>query len=898
MGIIQTCIDHGVPREILISLLPADVSLKSEQKSDDSGKAPAFYSGGQWYNLPSWTRGESDERLWVSDQNGANAGLLLGCPSLSTDLQYLLLDLDLLGEHDLEPNPEAHSFSLDFRTQFLNTAWEMWRKDLLIRTTVNPRAALLVAIPAKEDPGGKRIVHLRHPDYQESLKPFGKIESLTCGQQACIAGQHHSGHQISWHRMSDLQAETGISYPAPPVSEGLPVFDSFQDLINNLTEVLTKIEQDHQVSFAYTGSKSSGSREGGRPPEARMPSRKSARDIVNFFNEAHHPATIERDQYITVLFAAAGCQDALRQQGRLNAEDSTAIDIAVANWAARYEPRPGGKPTTVETELTKYRNDICGRPFYNIGFDYLIQISDSLGVDLKYQESSQFFNSPAVQARVAPPTKTKFEHWDGSVAVQDLIEQDPTVEEMTLTPGQIDSFKKIADCPQSHVLISTNVQVMMRGHSIYRPEIKQWGFWNGPSGWRTGANVDSIVRNGVETLVVDYVARQGANWSIKDKTNATSFKNVNAIYNTLMSRLAISEDEINRSTFCLQTPVGAFELDTLVKIPLGRQMKMREFRCTAVTPAEGPTPIFDTLVLGVCGGDARSADWLLHYLGYSLIGNPAEHVFLVIWGTGGNGKSALLTLLTNLLGGYADALDRKVLLESGKDKHPTELNKIRHKRLMVVSELSTKDKWNESDLKSITGQDLIRARDLHKEGTSFRYKGTLLITTNDVPKFQSVGRSMARRLRVIGTALEPEPTKVILNIEDLILKQEGPAVLWKLMEYAQKVMLNGGKLPPTPPQMQIEANEILTENDQTWAWVQTCCVHGPVARGPLQPIEDLRASYDRFMNQGKRGLIDKIPEKAFTALIRKYGANSTDEHGNKLMQEGRECVTGLMLKTN
>ena len=76
----------------------------------------------------------------------------------------------------------------------------------------------------------------------------------------------------------------------------------------------------------------------------------------------------------------------------------------------------------------------------------------------------------------------------------------------------------------------------------------------------------------------------------------------------------------------------------------------------------------------------------MHYLGYCLLGDPNEAVFVVVWGAGGNGKSTLANVLQRIFGSYATSIDAKVIQANGRDQHPASLNRLRNKRLATISE--------------------------------------------------------------------------------------------------------------------------------------------------------------------------------------------------------------------
>src|SRR4051812_12849568 len=91
-GNIDLCVSAGIPREILIPLLPVHVGFNDK----GHGKAPAkFNPGGWWEGFDQWNLGGHDpDMLRACDAAGCNAGVILGAPY--GGLQMLAIDIDLL----------------------------------------------------------------------------------------------------------------------------------------------------------------------------------------------------------------------------------------------------------------------------------------------------------------------------------------------------------------------------------------------------------------------------------------------------------------------------------------------------------------------------------------------------------------------------------------------------------------------------------------------------------------------------------------------------------------------------------------------------------------------------------------------------------------------------------
>ena len=86
---------------------------------------------------------------------------------------------------------------------------------------------------------------------------------------------------------------------------------------------------------------------------------------------------------------------------------------------------------------------------------------------------------------------------------------------------------------------------------------------------------------------------------------------------------------------------------------------------------------------------------------------------LKLRGCGGNGKSLLLELLLDILGGYGHCIDVNNLLNSGKSSCPNPEIAQMHKKLLIFASEPPEDaKFNTSIAKRLTGGKKLLSREL------------------------------------------------------------------------------------------------------------------------------------------------------------------------------------------
>ena len=102
-------------------------------------------------------------------------------------------------------------------------------------------------------------------------------------------------------------------------------------------------------------------------------------------------------------------------------------------------------------------------------------------------------------------------------------------------------------------------------------------------------------------------------------------------------------------------------------------------------------------------------------VGYCLTGSTAAHALFVHYSTGANGKSVFVNTLATILGDYATSAPMDTFMEARGDRHPTDLAGLRGARFVSSIETEQGRRWNESNVKALTGGDKVSARFLRQD---------------------------------------------------------------------------------------------------------------------------------------------------------------------------------------
>lgn len=202
-------------------------------------------------------------------------------------------------------------------------------------------------------------------------------------------------------------------------------------------------------------------------------------------------------------------------------------------------------------------------------------------------------------------------------------------------------------------------------------------------------------------------------------------------------------------------------------------------------------------------GDAF--EFLLYYLASCLDGRPKESLIFILTGSGCNGKSFLVELITSVLGShYGKKMPMSFLVNQDRGKSSGAdpcLMDLEFARLAYYSETNKNEVLNTAKLKEITGQETLSGRNLFESQRNFRPTCHHLVTTNHGFSIKTTEHGTWRRILTyefkIKFTLNPDPDN---KNEKLIDPKVGrdyafdnnikKALLSILVEYYTKLMNN------------------------------------------------------------------------------------------------------------
>jgi putative DNA primase/helicase len=281
-------------------------------------------------------------------------------------------------------------------------------------------------------------------------------------------------------------------------------------------------------------------------------------------------------------------------------------------------------------------------------------------------------------------------------------------------------------------------------------------------------------------------------------------------------------------------------------------------------------------------GDTERVDYLQKLCGMMLTGDKRqEHLFHILFGEGGNGKSVFYETLLYLLGDYGLTMPVEVLLHRPSGGGPSpEVVKMMGRRLVVTKEPDQGRRLGMSAIKFLCSSDMVAARALYQDQVEFPVTWCLLMSTNSELQIWEKDDGTWDRIRQIPWDVKFRNTP----LEDKGLpdklrdKGELSGILRWMVEGCIKWQQEGLQVPAA---VKKSTAEYKGENDQMRSWLEEHCEFG----------EDFKTRTSELLEHYQRHTRDKHhTANKFGRELQKYGEDFGFE---KVQTTGPSTFKGL-----
>jgi putative DNA primase/helicase len=430
---------------------------------------------------------------------------------------------------------------------------------------------------------------------------------------------------------------------------------------------------------------------------------------------------------------------------------------------------------------------------------------------------------------------------------------------------------------------------------LYALGAKQWLFWDGTR-WALDvesrqvrermADVANACHSEARYIANQEHAKQRSRWAIQSRAD----HRINAALHMAEVYVWRKESDFDLDPLVLNTTSGTLDLRSGTLRPHARADFLTHCAPFPLDPqAVCPTWLrFLEDITGCHWGDERDPaddplEGLQRLLGYAASGLTVEHVMAIFHGTGSNGKSLLLDVVSTILGDYAGSVRVEALMSQDQTpSHQTDLVQLRGKRLVVTVESEGGKTLNESLVKSLTGGDKVSAREIYSATIEFRPQFTLIMATNHLPTIKGFDFGIWRRLICVSfdaTFVDAELAKLGDRIKDPDLKAkllaEAPGILAFIAHGFRMYQRHGLRIPK---RWRDASAAYRTREDAFGEFLRDCTV---ADRRVKTASGTLKAAYDGWAaGEG----IEPMSATAFGRKMGERGFQSIRTPTNRLFQ--------------
>lgn len=318
----------------------------------------------------------------------------------------------------------------------------------------------------------------------------------------------------------------------------------------------------------------------------------------------------------------------------------------------------------------------------------------------------------------------------------------------------------------------------------YCVELKKWYFYSGQV-WqedRLLQHEDAIVH------LIDEASEQAtrkADESLAKWVNTMSKSPSPAMAKWARSnpKIAVLREQFDQRRHLITLENGIFDLDTATFTNGHDPKLLLTKKLGIVYDKDAKSQRWDSFLAQVLPGqDIRG--YIQRAAGLTLLGNADERALFLLHGKSGTGKSQFIRVMELLFGDFAETATAATFNATSKTVTLTnDLNDLRGKRFVSLSELDQDEKLNESLVKRLTGGDTAKSRGMYQENRQWRVEFMMWMATNYLPRLSSDDNAIWKRVKPIEFPTEvanlgPE----VRGLAESIFAEESSGILNWLLE--------------------------------------------------------------------------------------------------------------------
>lgn len=380
----------------------------------------------------------------------------------------------------------------------------------------------------------------------------------------------------------------------------------------------------------------------------------------------------------------------------------------------------------------------------------------------------------------------------------------------------------------------------------------------------------------------DRTVRQWVQPYLADRVDAVRKSNVDSVADLFRTEIYKPDHAFDVGPAeCVNTPNGELILSDSGQWEL--MPHNREHYRTTQIPVEydpnAQAPQFVKFLSDVFKGDRDAADKataLLEMMGYTLMAHCNHEKFIILVGSGANGKSVLLSVLEALAG-----RDNVAAVQPSQFDNKFQRAHLHNKLANIVTEIKQGAVIDDDALKGITSGEPTTVEHKNKDPFDMRPFSTCWFGTNHMPHTRDFSGALFRRALVIefNNKFTPEMGNCDPNLKTKLM-QELPGILTLALDAYADALQNDFTMPESCKQAR---DQWRLEADQVAQFIEQDCEKSHLER--IEPQRLFNAYRDWATDNG---IHNRLTQKSFIDRVVILGFERKKSNGTRFIV-GLKC---------
>jgi putative DNA primase/helicase len=468
------------------------------------------------------------------------------------------------------------------------------------------------------------------------------------------------------------------------------------------------------------------------------------------------------------------------------------------------------------------------------------------------------------------------------------MEEYQSAQALTLKPAEARQIHPLTDLGNADLFAE-----MFHGTVHYVPELNRWIVWSDGKWWSSRDKLMGLVRQLIEMrrkeakhhgdLITHYDEHIKHNevWNWVKKSQGKS--RIDAMLQLAMvdAKIFVPQDRLDRNPYLVGVKNGTLELVAGV-VREGRPEELITQLIDINYNPDAECERWLKFIDQVTCGHKDLADYIQESLGYALSGSVQEQQLFVLAGKGKNGKSTLVDVFLEVMGGYGKTTPAHTLMKSESRAIRNDIARLRGARFVSAVEINTGKQLDEALVKRLTGGDKITARFIGREYFEYSPQAKFFLAVNTLPEVNGADDGIYRRIRIIPFEWEVHEDKIEKDLPEKLKAEKAGILAWAVKGFQR--WKKRGNL--SEPSCVVEASsDFRTTMDTIGSFLKDVCER---KTGTRIPKGSLFAAYQRW---SKEACVEPVGLKEFGTLIRQQGFKESKSGSTRFWQ-------GLTVRTN